>query len=253
MRPSLNVFFAILIFVTLSSCSHNTQPPPVNAAKTGIHFERVRIGDVSYVVARLDLKQARLTLKWKDQHGQGYGSFEKVIQASAPQRVVFATNAGIFDPSHTPCGWYVEDGKESVPLNLQDGEGNFYMKPNGIFKVDTEATIQASENSAGVQGVRWATQSGPLLLQAGTIHQKFTQGSANKAIRSGVGIVSPLEVCFVLSEQPVNFYDFAHFFKTTLHCQDALYLDGAISKFYAPEIGLTDQGGDFAGIFAIVE
>lgn len=40
-------------------------------------------------------------------------------------------------------------------------------------------------------------------------------------------------------------------FKDKLHCKDALYLDGAISKMYLPELGRYDLGGDFGAIIGV--
>ena len=51
----------------------------------------------------------------------------------------------------------------------------------------------------------------------------------------------------------MNFYDFASFFRDVLKCSSALYLDGVISRMYAPEIGKLDTSGDFAGMFVVFE
>jgi uncharacterized protein YigE (DUF2233 family) len=48
-------------------------------------------------------------------------------------------------------------------------------------------------------------------------------------------------VLFAISKGPVNFYDFALFFKNN-GCKNALYPDGAISQMYCPAKGLTTNG-----------
>jgi uncharacterized protein YigE (DUF2233 family) len=58
-------------------------------------------------------------------------------------------------------------------------------------------------------------------------------------------------VKFALSEGAVNFYSFAKFFRDVLGCPDALYLDGSISTFYAPERG-DGQLVEYAGIWNVV-
>jgi uncharacterized protein YigE (DUF2233 family) len=241
---------AILLLSSVSGCGDRN-----TSAKTGsqgLSLDRIVANGNSYVVARIDLRCAKLSLAWKDSKGNGYRSFDSLIR-SRPHLVEFATNAGIFDPTHTR-GWHVEDGKVLISLNVGEGEGNFYLKPNGVFLIDDKgARVLATQDAARLNNVSVATQSGPLLLQGGRIHPKFTPGSSNKAIRSGVGVLSPTKICFVISEQPVSFHDFASFFKNNLGCQDALYLDGAISKFYAPQLGLTDGSGDFAGMFYVVK
>ena len=50
-----------------------------------------------------------------------------------------------------------------------------------------------------------------------------------------------------MSKEKINFYDFAHYFKS-LGCKNALYLDGFVSKTYLPEKGAMDLGGNFGVI-----
>jgi len=40
-------------------------------------------------------------------------------------------------------------------------------------------------------------------------------------------------ILFVISEQPINFSEYAAFFRDELQCQDALYLDGVVSSLYS--------------------
>ncbi|MFC6661842.1 hypothetical protein [Deinococcus multiflagellatus] len=53
----------------------------------------------------------------------------------------------------------------------------------------------------------------------------------------------------MISGAPVNFYSFALFFRDTLRCPDALYLDGSISAF-ATARG-SSQLAPFAGIWSV--
>jgi uncharacterized protein YigE (DUF2233 family) len=56
-----------------------------------------------------------------------------------------------------------------------------------------------------------------------------------------VGVSTPGQVHFAISEEPVNFHDFARFFRDRLGCADALFLDGgSASGLYAPELGRND-------------
>lgn len=43
------------------------------------------------------------------------------------------------------------------------------------------------------------------------------------------------------------------FFKEKLKCTNALYLDGAISETYLPEIGRFQNGGNFSSMIAITK
>jgi len=55
-------------------------------------------------------------------------------------------------------------------------------------------------------------------------------------IRSGVGVRKDGIIVFALSRTPVTFYDFADLFLTKFKCPNALFLDGDISAFYAPDV-----------------
>jgi uncharacterized protein YigE (DUF2233 family) len=103
----------------------------------------------------------------------------------------------------------------------------------------------------GEAGVRLATQSGPLLLRAGRIRPKFAPGSLHAVVRSGVGVASRQRVVLAVTRDPIRLYDFATFFRDRLACRDALYLDGNISRLWAPSLGLEDDGGDFMGMLAV--
>jgi uncharacterized protein YigE (DUF2233 family) len=53
-----------------------------------------------------------------------------------------------------------------------------------------------------------------------------------------------------MSKEAINFYEFAKYFKS-LGCQNALYLDGFVSKTYLPEKKWIQTDGDFGVIIAV--
>ena len=97
--------------------------------------------------------------------------------------------------------------------------------------------------------IRYATQSGPMLLINGNMHPKFTKGSKHIHIRNGVGILPNGNLLFAMSKDSINFYDFASYFAEQ-GCENALYLDGAISKTYLPSKGIEESTGKFGVIIA---
>jgi uncharacterized protein YigE (DUF2233 family) len=212
----------------------------------------------SFTVATVDLAHDSLHLLWKDARGQRIGSLEgaEAWATAQKKKLLMATNAGIFAPGYVPLGLHVSEGKTLVKLNQWHGGGNFFLAPNGVFAVvgKRAGVWETGEFAKLTIKPRLATQSGPLLVQGGKLHPKFTKGSANKNIRSGVGVARDGKVVFVLSQLPVNFYDFASLFRDTLGCPNALYLDGAISGMLCPGTALSSTGSDdFAGIFAVVK
>lgn len=163
------------------------------------------------------------------------------------REVLAATNAGIFDTEGAPLGLFVGQG-QAHPLNTLDGEGNFYLKPNGVFSVDDSGAHVVS--TADFQATpRLATQSGPLLLLGGQVHPEFRPESPNRLLRSGICASEPWRVHLALSVTEVRFHDMATFFRDRLHCADALYLDGVISFLHTR--GSAPDPGTYGGILVI--
>lgn len=167
--------------------------------------------------------------------------------------LLFAMNAGMYDEGGRPIGLYVEDGAERHKLNTRDGEGNFHLKPNGVFSVDREgkASVTTAEAfAAKAPRVRWATQSGPMLVIEGKLHPKFDPNGDFLHIRNGVGACRGGTAKFAISEDPVSFGRFARFFRDELGCPNALYLDGAVSSLW--EAGARqDAGADLGPMVAV--
>jgi uncharacterized protein YigE (DUF2233 family) len=218
------------------------------------HFDKSSGGNQSTVVT-VDLRVANLQLFWKKPDGSRFDNVPALSEflQQTHQQKDFATNAGIFEPSMQPLGLHVAAGIALVPLNLGDGGGNFYLKPNGVFLIaDIGARIvESNEYSKLALRPRLATQSGPLLLVGGTINPAFATDSKNRRIRSGVGVVDAHTVVFILSRARVTFHEFAEMFQS-MGCTDALYLDGEISRFHFAGEGNDDKDEHFAGILAVV-
>jgi uncharacterized protein YigE (DUF2233 family) len=227
-----------------------------SGSRQGVVLSEFALGPHRFSVVDVDLQATTLKLFWKKPDGERFDNFHSLAGylKQSGQRLLFATNAGIFESSFTPCGLLIEDGRELAPLNLKAGSGNFYLKPNGVFLVEGGgARIVVSEKySPGAPRVLLATQSGPLLLMYGKINSRFAPDSTSRRIRSGVGIVTAQRIVFILSRDPVTFYEFAAVFQS-LHCSQALYLDGTISRFYQPNGPSASSDEHFAAIFAVLE
>ncbi len=191
-----------------------------------------------YVSYQVDPKNSNLKLYWRDDKKQPFRSIGNLKSwlDSKGEQLLFAMNAGMYKPDNTPQGLYIEEQKVVVPLDTSSGNGNFYLKPNGVFytTVDNKAAICRTQDFKSSKMIRYATQSGPMLLTDGKIHAAFTKGSKNVHIRNGVGILPNGKVLFAMSKKEVNLYDFANHFKR-LGCKNALYLDGFVSRTYLPE------------------
>jgi uncharacterized protein YigE (DUF2233 family) len=146
----------------------------------------------------------------------------------------FAMNAGMYDRGGRPIGLYIENGRERRALNTRDASGNFHLKPNGVFTIDREGRVAVvtSEDYKPSETIRWATQSGPMLVIHGRLHPRFSENGASLHIRNGVGVSDPYTAWFAISDEPVSFGRFARLFRDRLGCANALFLDGAVSSLW---------------------
>ncbi len=196
-----------------------------------------------YMVSSVDLTREKLHLLLGD--GRTYfNNFENIDRwlAESKQRLLFAMNAGMFHPGFAPVGLFVDHGRTIGKLNLDDDEGNFFLKPNGVFAI-TETGAHVVESSqfpvlaavGGIEKVQLATQSGPLLVIDGKLHPAFRAASESRLMRNGVGVVSAKRVVFAISNEPVNFHEFARLSRDGLGCANALFFDGSVSSVYTTQ------------------
>jgi len=252
--PYISAFaltWALLLSVLTCGCGNHSSTEEEDPSFSSA---RLAFQDNTYDIFEVDLTQNKLCFYLRDDRGDHYENFARLKQQldRAGKQLVFATNGGIFQPSFEPNGLYIEEGKMIFPLETADGDGNFYLKPNGVFQVGEKgAAILPSSEWKASPGIRCATQSGPLLLRNGKQHEALRMASHSMYVRSGVGLISPTRVVFVISNEPVNFYDFTMFFKDRLKCRDALYLDGQISKMYLPELDRHELEGRFGPMIAV--
>jgi len=207
-------------------------------------------------VCRVDVRKDHLQLFLRDEAGAPFKAFDAINRRLNPagQHLLFAMNAGMYRPDFSPSGLFVTQGRQLAPLETRNGQGNFFLKPNGVFLVSDHGArvVETSEYAGLHEHVVLATQSGPLLLRLGKLHPAFRQDSASRLIRNGVGVTPAGEVLFVISDTPVNFYEFALLFRDVLHCSDALYLDGNVSSLLSTQLGRSDHNADLGPIIGLV-
>ena len=194
-----------------------------------------------YTVCEVDLAKHTVRLYWKRSEGSPYAYLSSLPRALEHEAgsLLFATNAGMFDPALKPVGLYVEQGRELVHVNTKSGYGNFHMKPNGIFYIAAGRAAVAETKAFLKQRpqVDLATQSGPMLVINGRLHPRFDRGSTSLKARNGVGVRADGKVIFAISQGDVSFDAFARLFRDGLSCPNALFLDGgSASSFYAPSL-----------------
>jgi uncharacterized protein YigE (DUF2233 family) len=208
---------------------------------------------VSYTV---NPKKQDLKLYWKDDKNANFGSIQNLNQwlDKNHRTLVFAMNGGMYKPDGSPQGLFIENKKTLSPLDTSTAPGNFYLKPNGVFYLTTNNTafICTTPDFKDRSDIKYATQSGPMLIINGQIHPSFKQGSTNLNNRNGVGILPNGDVIFATSKSPINFYDFAAYFKNK-GCKNALYLDGFVSRTYLPEKNWKQTDGAFGVMIGVTK
>jgi uncharacterized protein YigE (DUF2233 family) len=195
----------------------------------------------AYTICEVDLRQHTIRLYWKRPDGSPYvylSALPRALQGEAG-RLLFATNAGMFDADLKPVGLYVEQGRELVHANTRSGYGNFHMQPNGVFyiSVNGAAVVETRAFLKQRPQAELATQSGPMLVINGRLHPRFDRRSSSLKARNGVGVRADGKVMFAISQGEVSFDAFAHLFRDRLDCPNALFLDGgSASNLYAPSL-----------------
>lgn len=193
---------------------------------------------------------------WKNDNDEIYGNAGtlKKSELLKGNELIFATNGGMYLKNQDPQGLYIENGKVLKELDtIKSAYGNFYMQPNGVFGFDdSNKALICKSTEFKSENVKLATQSGPMLIIDGQLHPKFNENSSSKYVRNGVGILPNGNVLFVMSTKTINFYDFATYFKNA-GCQNALYLDGFVSRTYLPSKKYLQTDGDFGVMIGVTK
>lgn len=217
-----------------------------------------RFEDSRFTVCAFDSRTEALWLAWKNGEGQAIRSIPRLKKALGPDvaELRFMMNAGMYESDGSPVGLYIANGATLNPLNTRDADGNFYLKPNGVFSLDGDGTVRVETADAfAARGgtPAFATQSGPMLLIGGALHPKISEDGPSRLIRNGVGIRDAHTALFAISDDPVSFGRMARFFRDGLGCSDALYLDGTISTLWVPDEKRVTGGKDIGPMILVFD
>ncbi len=207
--------------------------------------ENVTFEDVALTHCVADPAQHRIGMVNLGADKQPFASLAGFAKSVDPATIAFAINGGMYGDDLKPIGYYVEKGERRVELNRGDGDGNFYMKPNGVFfGSGGKWRVLGSNTFFNTVGDRpeFGTQSGPMLLVDGKLHPEIQDDGPSKAIRNAVGVDASGKAHFVISDAPISFGQLARYFRDTLKVSNALYLDGAVSSLWDPAGGRQDGG-----------
>lgn len=228
--------------------------------------KKITFKGIDYYVFVADMNLHDIRLHWKNPGtSKRYLNIGNLLASDVfkENKALMIANAGMYTAENNPKGLYVEkQGEELIRLDTveRNSNANFYLLPNGVFYVDDKNIphVEITKKfwkwyKKDKSKVKIATQSGPMLVIDGQMHDKFRNHSPNLNIRNGVGIINDKKVVFAISYGLVNFYDFASFYKDIFGCNNALYLDGAISRIYLHDLIPNERSGNFGPMVSVVE
>ena len=214
--------------------------PAVPSACRQVVFETIPL---THCIA--DPAQHRIAMANAATDRQPFGSLAAFAASVDAATIAFAMNGGMYGDDLKAIGYHVENGERLKELNRAEGEGNFFMKPNGVF-FGSGAKWQVLGSNTFFNTVKdrpaFGTQSGPLLLVEGKLHPQIQDDGPSKAVRNGVGVDASGKAHFVISDAPVSFGQLARYFRDEVKVASALHLDGQVSSLWDPATGRMDKG-----------
>lgn len=209
------------------------------------------------LIHEVDVKENELHFYYKNEFLENFSNHKRLKEhlRNKSYELLFAVNGGMYKKNFTPQGLFIEKGKIINAIETKiEGYGNFYLQPNGIFYIDKNglAGIKETTKVSAISNLKYATQSGPMLVINGEIHPEFRERSTNLHIRNGVGILPNGNLLFVMSKEKINFHELAMYFKNN-KCSNALYLDGFVSRTYLPSKNWIQEDGNFGIIIGEVK
>ncbi|MBX7496159.1 phosphodiester glycosidase family protein [Qipengyuania sp. 6B39] len=236
----------------------NPSPTPSSTATVASSVESacrsIIFEDASLTHCLATPSRHRVTMDLGPSGEAPYRSLTALARQRGSTGIAFAMNAGMFDDEGKPIGYFVENSERLQPLSTNDGEGNFHMKPNGVFygsggewKVRTTEDFLANVTERPDFG----TQSGPMLVINGKLHPEITQDGPSRLVRNAVGVDEQGRAHFVISNAPVSFGKLARFYRDELKVKNALYLDGNVSQLWNPATDRLDTGAPIGPIVVV--
>ncbi len=213
------VIAAVAIYFLQSSNPVSTQSEavlPAGCADTS--FE-----SAAFIVCTVDTATHRVELHLNDKSGTPWRSLDRFAASMRGEGrpMLFTMNAGMYHEDLSPVGLFIADQHRFAPLQTGSGEGNFFMKPNGVFGIYSGGQPFVTSTDTYLVSprvVEFATQSGPMLVIDGTIHPRFEPDGNSRNVRNGVGIDQDGGAVFAISRDPVSFGKFARLFRDQLNC-----------------------------------
>ena len=246
----------LTLFAALAACA-GEEPTAAQEETTAYGCQPIVHAGEDFTVCTFDIT-SDIRLFHSDQNGEPYLQFDVLARelSEQGQTLSFAMNGGMYHEDRRPVGFYRDIFGDQASVNTNNGPGNFHLKPNGVFWLTpmiAGVTESAEYLERGIDPV-YATQSGPMLVINGELHPDFNPEGISRKRRNGVGVSEDgLTIHFAISDGIVTFHEFATLFRDVLKSPNALFLDGQVSRLYAPDAQRADFGADMGPIVGVVE
>lgn len=203
----------------------------------------------------------QVRLLWRNAQGENYANLRSAGKAleAVGETPLMLMNAGIYTQDYQPAGLWIEQGQELRPLNRREGSGNFHIQPNGVLWFDEQAAgiMTSADWQQQSPKVRYALQSGPMMLMNGKINSRFIKGLSSPHKRNAACISQSGELYFIITTAVAQGSEWPSFYQMSeamlsFGCEQALYLDGTISHYYATGQSHWFHWRPFVGMIAIV-
>lgn len=259
MENGLRVFWLLLsIGFYGAACAPSATGPAGNDVPIAQNCQSIEHQGDAYSVCAFTVGEHDIRLFHSDADGAPYHQFSELERELDEQgeTLIFAMNGGMYHEDRRPVGFFRDPFGDQASVNTNDGPGNFHMKPNGVFWLDTDQAGVTESQAFLDQAVDpdYATQSGPMLVLDGNLHPGLNPDGTSHRRRNGVGVSEDGQtVYFAISDGAVTFYEFATLFRDEIGVPNALFLDGQVSRIFAPEINRNEVGADLGPIVGVVE
>ncbi len=248
----------LLSVLVLTACAEDLAQPERQTVEAPKNCAAVTHNGDAYTVCQFSVQTHDIRLFHSDAEGEPYLQFNTLERELDEQgeSLIFAMNGGMYHEDRSPVGFYRDREGDRASVNTNEGPGNFHLKPNGVFWL-TDLSAGVTESQAYLDQAldpAYATQSGPMLVIDGALHPGLNPDGTSHRRRNGVGVSDDGQtVYFAISDTAVTFHDFATLFRDTIGVPNALFLDGQISRIYAPEVNRNELGADLGPIVGVVE
>ncbi|MEM7327277.1 MAG: phosphodiester glycosidase family protein [Pseudomonadota bacterium] len=252
------IWVIILVSTLLAACVPAPSSVDESESRAIQNCRTIEHQGDAYSVCSFAIAQHDIRLFHSDAEGTPYFQFSTLERELDEQgeTLIFAMNGGMYHDDRRPVGFYRDQFGDQANVNTNDGPGNFHLKPNGVFWLTPErAGVSESQAflDAGLDPI-YATQSGPMLVIDGGLHPGLNPDGTSHRRRNGVGVSADgRTVHFAISDAAVTFHEFATLFRDEIKVPNALFLDGQVSRIYAPEIDRNELGADLGPIVGVVD